>query len=294
MVFDTHTHAWTAPTPALPWTNGPLLEDFTSQFSTDIVYRGEDLLADMDAAGVDEAVVVGYPICDWTDNSYTVQVAGAFDRLKGIVMIDPFADDAARTLRETVSRDGVVGFHLGAVCPNDEMWQTFDYEETWLREAIAEEVFWEAALEQDAVVQILVHTSQLDQVLELVETYPELRYTLDHWCHADAAGDPAESLAPLEPLAEYQTVSVKISEIAHLSNEDYPYEDAHDHLRWLLEHLGRERVLWGSDFPNVSHPDFGENTYEETLSWLDHVSFLSDADRRWLLEDAPRAFFEEV
>jgi predicted TIM-barrel fold metal-dependent hydrolase len=292
MVYDTHTHAWGAPTPEHPWTNGPLVKDFTSEFSTDIVYTAEDLLADMDAAGVDDAVVVGYPICDWTDNWYTIQAATDHDRLRGIAMIDQFAPDAASRLRETLSQEGMVGFRLGAVCPYDQMWETFDYDETWLLDAISEEAFWEAAIEMDAVVQIMAHTSQVDQALELVETYPELRYTFDHFAHADAADDPAESFTGFEALAEYDTVSVKISEIAHLSNEDYPYEDAHDHLRWLVETFGRERVLWGSDFPNVSHPDFGDNTYTETRSWLDHVAFLSDADRRWLVEDAPRAFFD--
>ncbi|MFB6075502.1 MAG: amidohydrolase [Haloarculaceae archaeon] len=290
MVFDTHTHAWGAPTPEHPWTNGPLIEDFASQFSTDIVYTAERLLADMDAAGVDESIVVGYPIYDWTDNDYTVSAAEANDRLYGVAMIDQFAEDADETLRSVMSHDGMLGFRLGAVCPYDEMWERFDYDQTWLREAIAEAEFWEAAVETDAVVQIMAHTSQLDQALELVEAYPELRYTFDHFAHADAEDDPATSFAGFEPLSEYDNVTVKLSEIAHTSNEAYPYEDAFDHVRWLLDAFGRERVLWGSDFPNVSHPEFGGMTYGETRSWLDHVPFLSDADRRWLTDAAARSF----
>jgi predicted TIM-barrel fold metal-dependent hydrolase len=292
MVLDTHTHAWGPPTPDHPWTNGPLVEDFASHFSTDIVYTADKLLTDMGAAGVDDAVVVGYPITDWTDNWYTVKAATEYDRLYGIAMVDQFAPDAADTLRTLMSHDGVLGFRLGAVCPYDEMWERFDYEETWLRDTIEEETFWEAAVETDAVVQIMAHTSQLDQALELVEAYPELRYTFDHFAHADAGDDPDESFAGFEPLAEYDNVTVKISEIAHLSNEGYPYEDAFDHVRWILDAFGRERVLWGSDFPNVSHPEFGGMTYGETRSWLAEVPFLSDADRRYLVDDASRSFFD--
>ena len=292
MVFDTHTHAWGPPTPDHPWTNGPLVEDFTSHFSTDVVYTADKLLADMDEAGVDEAVVVGYPITDWTDNWYTVKAAEENDRLTGIAMIDQFADGAADELRRLMAHDGMLGFRLGAVCPYDEMWERFDYDETWLRDAIEEEAFWEAAIETDAIVQILAHTSQLDQALELVEAYPELRYTFDHFAHADASDDPAESFAGFEPLAEYDNVTVKISEIAHTSNEEFPYEDGFDHLMWLLDTFGRERVLWGSDFPNVSHPEFGGMSYSETREWLEEVPFLSDADRRWLVADAARAFFD--
>jgi len=241
---------------------------------------------------VDDAVVVGYPITDWTDNCYAVDAAEENDRLTAVVMVDQFADDADDTLRELMSHDGVLGFRLGAVCPYEEMWERFDYDETWLREAIDETAFWEAAVDTDAIVQILAHTGQLDQAVELVEAYPELRYTFDHFAHADAAADPEESFAGFEPLAEHNKVTVKISEVAHTSNETYPYEDAHDHVRWLLETFGRERVLWGSDFPNVSHPEFGGMTYEETRSWLEEVAFLSDADRRWLVDDAPRSFME--
>jgi len=143
MVFDTHTHAWGAPSPEHPWTNGPLVEEFASHFSTDIVYTADELLADMDDAGVDEAVVVGYPITDWTDNWYTVKAAEENDRLTGIAMVDQFSDGAADTLREVMSLEGMPGFRLGAVYPYDEMWERFDYDETWLRDAINETGFWE-------------------------------------------------------------------------------------------------------------------------------------------------------
>lgn len=290
MVIDTHTHAWGPPSETHPWINGPLVEEFASEFSVDIVYRAEDHLADLDEAGVDEAVVVGYPICEWTDNWYTVEAAAEYDRLYGVVMIDQFADGADETLRELMSVEDILGFRLGAICPYDRMWETFDYEQTWLREAINETEFWEAAVETEALVQIMAHTSQLDQVVELVEAYSDLRYALDHFCHADAATPPDESdFAALEELAEYDTVGVKLSEIAFLSNESYPYEDAHDHVRWMLDTFGRERVFWGSDFPNVSHPDFGGIEYAETLTWLDRVDSLSERDQTWITGKA----FEE-
>ncbi|MEY7851906.1 amidohydrolase [Natrarchaeobius sp. A-rgal3] len=291
-MYDTHTHAWGAPSPDHPWTNGPLLEEYASRFSTDVVYRAEHLLADMDEAGIDDAVVVGYPITDWTDNWYTIHAAEEYDRLAGIAMIDQFADGSADRLREIMSSEDMLGFRLGVVCPYDRMWETFDPDVTWLRDAIDETAFWEAALETDAIVQILADTSQLEQVRELVEAYPSLRYTLDHFSHADAADDPDESFAALESLAEYETVTVKLSEVAHTSNEAYPYEDASDHVRWMLERFGRERVFWGSDFPNVSHPDYGGMRYEETLSWLESVPFLSDTDREWLTDRAFRRFVE--
>ena len=276
MVLDTHTHAWTRPTREQPWVNGPLVET-VDEFGVDTVYTAEKLLADMDAVGVDEAVVVGYPICEWTDNRYTVRCAEAHERLSGIVMLDPFADGAADRLREAMTVDGVLGVRLGAICPYDRMWETFDPTVDWLREAIDETEFWAAARETDALVQVLAHVEQLEQVIELVETYPDLTYALDHFCHAGPDVPPEEALADLEPLAEHD-VAVKVSEVVHRSEAGFPYGDMHDHVRWLLETFGRERVVWGSDFPNVSD----EASYEESLRWLGRVDCLSETDREWL------------
>ena len=288
MVLDTHTHAWGPPTSDHPWTNGPLVEGSVDSFTVDAVYRGEKLLADMDAIGVDEAVVVGYPICDWTDNWYTEQVVTEFDELYGIVMLDPFADNGAAELRRSMAVDGILGFRLGAICPADRMWETFDPDVSWLRDAIDETEFWDAVHETDALVQILAHQNQLEQAIELVETYPELTYAFDHFAHADPTVPPEDgAFSRFADLAEYDNVAVKVSEMPHMSNEAFPYEDMHDHVRWFLDTFGRERVVWGSDFPNISDVA----TYEESLTWLEHVDGLSDTDREWITD---RAFRELV
>ncbi|WP_424004400.1 L-rhamnono-1,4-lactonase [Haloarcula salina] len=283
-MLDTHTHAWAAPTDDHPWVNGPLM-DLVDSFSVHTVYTAERLLADMDRNGVDEAVVVGYPICDWTDNWYTREVAEAYDRLYGIVMLDPFADDAAAQLRRCMDTDGVLGFRLGAACPYDQMWETFDPSVTWLRDAIEETDFWEAAIEMDAAVQILCDHGQLDQALELVETYPELDYLFDHFAHAGPATPTDEgSFARFADLADYDGVAVKVSEIPHMSESAFPYTDMHDHVRWFLDTFGRERVVWGSDFPNVSDVA----SYAEACNWLRQVDGVSAEDRAWITERAFR------
>ncbi|GAD53293.1 L-fuconolactone hydrolase [Halarchaeum acidiphilum MH1-52-1] len=283
-MIDSHTHAWGYPSPDRPWTTGALI-DRIDAFDVHTAYTSRRLLADMDAAGVDEAVVVGYPITDWTANDYTVACAAEHDRLHGVVMLDPFADDAAETLREAMAADGVLGFRLGAACPRDAMWERFDPSVTWLRDAIEETAFWDAARETDAYVQILAHEDQLDQALDLVETYPDLRYAFDHFAHAPPDVPPAEGpFAAFADLAAYDTVAVKVSEVVHRSDAGYPYTDMHEHVRWLLDAFGRERVIWGSDYPNVSD----EATYENAVSWLAHVETLSRADREWLTERAFR------
>jgi L-fuconolactonase len=278
MVLDTHTHAWGPPSAAHPWVNGALAEA-VGDFDTHTVYTADRLLADMDREGIDEAVVVGYPLPEWTDNHYVRSVVAEHDRLYGVVMVDPFAEDAADHLRECMAVDGVVGVRLGAACPYDRMWETFDPSATWLGDAVAETAFWEAAVETSAAVQILAHHRQLDQALALVAAYPELTYLFDHFAHAGPETPTDDgTFARFADLAEYDGVAVKVSEAPHASDSGFPYADVHDHVRWLLDRFGRERVIWGSDYPNVSDVA----TYGESLRWLRHVEGLSEADRTWL------------
>jgi L-fuconolactonase len=286
MVIDSHTHAWGLPSRAHPWVNGDLVESVET-FDVETVYTAEKLLKDMDSTDIDRAAVVGYPICEWTDNWYTVATAADHDRLSGIVMVDQFSMGAGDHLRNLMANDAVLGFRLGALCPYDRMWETFDSTTEWLRETIEESEFWAAARETDALVQVLAHVDQLDQVLAVVESYPDLTYLIDHFSHADPSKVPGESaFAQYAELAEYDTVYAKISEIQHRSEETYPYEDMHDHVRWLLDVFGRERLVWGSDYPNVSD----EATYEECVTWLEHVDGLSTGDLRWLRERS----FEQI
>ncbi|WP_324760756.1 amidohydrolase family protein [Haloarcula sp. GH36] len=283
-MLDTHTHAWGPARADHPWVNGPIL-DRVDAFDVHTVYTADRLLADMDRNGIDEAVVVGYPICDWRDNWYTLKVAAEFDRLSGIVMLDPFAEDAPAHLRECLETDGIRGFRLGAACPYDRMWETFEPDTTWLRESLRETEFWEAAVEMDAVVQILCDHSQLDQALEVVEAHPELTYLFDHFAHAGPE-TPTESgtFAQFADLAAYDGVAVKVSEIPHMSDSAFPYADMHDHVRWFLDTFGRDRVVWGSDFPNVSDVA----TYPESYNWLRQVDSVSKKDRQWITGTAFR------
>lgn len=277
MKIDAHTHAWGPPSREHPWVNEHIVEG-VDRFSVDAVYTAEKLLADMDRVGVDEAVVVGYPIVKWTDNWYTLQCVAAHDRLHGIVMLDHFADDAVQRASEALSAEGIIGMRIAPEHQYDAMWRPAPTDETtsWLTDAIEETAFWEVARQEDSIVTIAAGMEYLDQVYDLVATYPDLTYLFDAYgpLAADADDDAYETFAEF---AEFENVGVKASHTPFLSNEEFPYEDVHDALRWLLDEFGRERVAWGSDYPNVTqHPD--DVTYAEAVNWLAHVDDISERD----------------
>lgn len=248
------------------------------------VYSADELLDDMDEIGVDEAVVVGLPVTDWRDNWYVERVAREYDRLYGIALVDPFADDAADELRRLMAIDDLVGFRLATVFPRDRMYEVDPadtVQNSWLRDAADESAFWEACAETDASVNLLTHYEQLDQVQELVDAYPDLTYVVDHFGRAgpDVPTDDGD-FSRFADLARNGNVLVKASAVPFLSEEEFPYLDMEEKIRWLLDECGREQVAWGSDYPFVSPA----SDYEGTLACLDHMESLSDQDRRWLTE----------
>jgi predicted TIM-barrel fold metal-dependent hydrolase len=67
---------------------------------------------------------------------------------------------------------------------------------------------------------------------------------LDHFAHAGPETPPGSDAFATD-FADYDGVAVKLSAVQHRSATDFPYPDMHDHVAWLLEQFGRERVIWG-------------------------------------------------
>jgi predicted TIM-barrel fold metal-dependent hydrolase len=282
-ILDSHMHAWGPDTAAHPWETDSIVEAVEA-LPVETEYTADVLLDDLDAADVEEAVVIGLPLTHWLDNWYVETVAREYDRLYGVALLDPFADDAVDELRRLMAIDDVIGFRLAPVFPRDAMYEVDPSETvqtTWLRDAIDETAFWEACAETGASVNLLAHYTQLDQVQALVERYSELSYVVDHFGRAGAdvsVDDPA--FARFADLADAGDVLVKASAIPAISEEPYPHLDVADKIRWLLDTFGREKVAWGSDYPFISpHTD-----YEETLSCLDRMDAISEGEHRWLTE----------
>jgi len=289
-VIDSHVHAWGPDTVDHPWTTESIVES-VKELPVESEYTAEVLLEDMDDIGVDEAFVVGLPVTHWLDNWYIKKIASEYNRLYGIGLIDPFADDAVNTIHDLMTVDDVIGFRLATVFPRDSMYEVDSSSTTetdWLLDAIDETDFWEACADTDATVTLLSSYKQNDQVQELVDVYPELTYVIDHFGRAGIDVPPDDpDFAQFIDLCENENVLVKASAIPELSNEEYPHQDMGDRVRWLLDNCGRDQVAWGSDYQFISpHTD-----YESCLTCLDRMDALSTGDVKRLTE---RTFKDHV
>ena len=62
--------------------------------------------------------------------------------------------------------------------------------------------------------------------------------------------------------------------------QTYPYPDALDALQWVVEQVGVDKLLWGSDYPMA----LALTTYKQMLDLIRvEAKFLADKDRKLIL-----------
>jgi predicted TIM-barrel fold metal-dependent hydrolase len=76
-------------------------------------------------------------------------------------------------------------------------------------------------------------------------------------------------------------VAIKFSGAPTLSQEEYPYDDAWEQLRSMVDAFGADRLVWGSDYTRMR---VGERSNEVipraewATTYLDSVCFVRDTD----------------
>jgi len=280
-VVDAHTHVWGPDSEAYPWQAPVLPPDWEGP------YTDAELIADMDAADIDEAVIVTTPLYGRGPraNAYTEAAIKAHpDRLYGVGLLDWFPDGpdgpamAAESLRRMVSTGRMLGVRMHAALAYEEIPTELDRHGDWFLDDRLEPVF-DAAADEDTAIFVFPKAQQLADVATLVETHPGVEFVIDHMAWPD--GTTAPDQAPwtdFEALAEYGNVAVKVSSLPRSSSEGWPYRDLWGYVRRLVEWFGPERLMAGSDYPWMN--DWA--TYDKCLSWTDEADFLSDRDRRYL------------
>jgi L-fuconolactonase len=282
---DTHTHSWGPDTTELPWTAEVLPPGWEG------AYTAHDLVADMDAASVDESVVVTTPLYGrgLRANEYTMRAIEAYpDRLWGVGLMDFFQDDpeAVRAdLRRVVGHERMLGVRMHACLRYAEHPTELDRDADWILDDRLEPV-WDEAARQGTAVFVFPKAQQLSMVEKLAERYPEVQLVVDHMAFPDTTtASDDEPWTEFQTLAAHQNVAVKVSSLPRSSEDDWPYRDMWDYVRNLVEWFGADRLMLGSDYPWMD--DWAD--YAACLSWVDATPFLSARDRSHM---ASRTFGE--
>lgn len=201
----------------------------------------EELIASMDKAGVDVAVVVGWP---WQSNahcgihnSYLADVAATYpDRIVWLGIINPATDGALPEIDRCIEL-GTAGF--GEINADGQGFRWSSPHQ------------WQSALEHIANNQlpVMIHTSEPvghiypgkgtahpAEVLTAIEAIPDLRWVLAHW----GGGLPFYELMP-EVRRACELVAYDSAATSYLYDADI--------FRRVIDLTGAEKVLIGSDWP---------------------------------------------
>jgi predicted TIM-barrel fold metal-dependent hydrolase len=265
-LVDAQVHLWKAASADWPWVPGikpQMPEPFTI----------EKLVALMDGAGVDRAVIVPP---SWTGdrNDYALEAArrhpGRFGVMGRLNLRDPAS--AAR-LPAWRSQPGMLGVRVTFLGKDAEMLS--DGSADW---------FWPAAEKAGLPVMFLA-VEQGAYFSRVAERHPGLQLIVDHMglslsSPAVREGKFDAAISQTAALARYSNVSVKVSAAPNYSLQPYPFRDMAPHIKRLFEAYGARRCYWGTDVTN----GFGKATYRERIAhFTDTLDFLSESDKDWVM-----------
>ena len=275
---DTHTHTWGPNNEELPWPVKLLPPGWEG------AYTAQDLVTDMDAVSVNEAVMVTTPLYGRgvRANEYTMRAIEAYpDRLWGVGLMDFFREDPEQVradLRRVVGHGRMLGVRMHACLEYEEHSSELDRTADWILDDALEPV-WDEAAALDTSIFIFPKAEQLAMIAKLARRHPDVTIVVDHIAFPDETTDPEESpWTDFEALSAHENVAVKVSSLPRSSEKPWPYEDLWDYVRYLLEWFGPERLMLGSDYPWMD--DWA--SYEACLSWVEVAPFVSARDYSYL------------
>jgi len=233
----------------------------------------------MDRLGIDESVIVTTPLYGWDrrTNEYTMRSIEAHpDRLYGVGLLDFFGDEerVRRDLRRVTGHDRMLGVRMHAALEYEEFPTEVDRTGGWFASPELAPVWDELAGSDDALF-VFPKADQLSTIAELAGAHPDVTVVIDHMGWPDERTDPDEApWTDFEAVARQDNTYVKVSSLPRSAAEPWPYSDLHGYVRNLIEWFGPERLMLGSDYPWMDR----WGSYEECLSWIEAVEFLSARD----------------
>lgn len=238
-----------------------------SEWSKERPLTFEQLVSQMDAAGVAKAAIVQASTYYGFDNSYVADsVATDPSRFTGVYSIDVFAPDAITVLEGWMKRGlgGLRLFTAGSVHTVDADW--LDDPKTFPT--------WEFATEKGLSICIQTTPVGLPKVRNLLERFPRANIILDHLARPVLDdGPPYASAKPLFELASYRNLYLKISPRTFaLSKKGKSTPEAF--FGTLVAAFGADRIAFGSNLPA------NEGTMSDLVAEAEEcLASLSEADR---------------
>jgi len=271
--IDAQVHAYERDHPGRPWANvlrGPPQ------------VTGDEMVAAMDAVGVDGALLVSPFSMYRYDASYALAVHAAHPGRFGLIKpVDPADPAVADTIAEWAATKGTVGVRIML---NREGVST-DAADPGLNRVLA------AAARHRLPVNLMC-TGRLEQAGLLAARNPDASVVIDHLGlqqphEPPAPPDSFADLPKLLALAAHDNITVKITGACTLSHQPFPYNDLWDPLGRIFDAFGFNRCMWGTDWTRA----VALLTYKQGVEAFRVADRLSDSDRAVLMGETLRRVY---
>lgn len=232
----------------------------------------EQLLQEMDAAGVDRTVLIDMGGAKLEYHAYVTHCVKKWpDRFTATGLVDANDPDAPARLRELVEATGIEGIRLGNLGDPES-----DRPEDLQAYSLVQ-----CAADLGINVNIYGGQAQISCMEMLVGAFPEVSFSLDHLgvlpstpLVPDRWGRPRFADEPLPPatyprivaMSRFPNVYIKVSGEYAFSKVPWPYEDMKPLVEQIYEAYGAERMMWCTDSPWILE----EPGYQKLVDLLDH------------------------
>ena len=263
LTIDSQVHSYELNTPARPWHDilvGP--EEVT----------GDQMVAAMDAVGVDGALLISPYRMYHYDASYALEVYAKHPGRFGVIKpLDPKSETIADDFAEWAGTPGVVGARIMIAG------QVFEADDRGLNEILA------GGAKAGIPVNVMC-SDNLPLMAELARRNPHTQIVIDHVGLAQPfvpppPPEPFADLANVLSLAELDNVAIKISGACTLSHQPFPYADIWESLGKIFSAFGFGRCLWGTDWTRAEEL----LDYEQGVESFRVTDQLSDSERSELM-----------
>src|SRR2546426_7976557 len=231
LIVDAQIHLWNAGNP-------------TSATHRQVpAYLKDDALKEMDAGGIDAALLTPHTPWDPNANELAVEAARQHPDKFAILGNFPLDKPESRALVDTwKQRPGMLGLRFTFLQPHMKTWPT-DGTIDWL---------WPAA-ERAGVPVALQAATFMPTVARVAERHPRLKLIVDHLGRVSGTQDDAAwaNLSEILALAKYPNVAIKATGAPSYSREAYPFRNIHTYLRQIYDAFGPARMFWGTDITRM-------------------------------------------
>jgi predicted TIM-barrel fold metal-dependent hydrolase len=264
VTIDAQVHAYERDHPGRPW---------AAVLPGPPEVTGDDMVAAMDAVGVDGALLVSPFTMYRYDASYALEVHAAHPGRFGVIKpVDPTDPAVAETIADWAATNGAVGIRLML-----NRGVSTDPADLGINRVLA-------AAARHALPVNLLCWGRLEQAGRLAARHPDTRLVIDHLglqqpFEPPVPAEPFADLPKLLDLAAHDNIVVKITGACTLSHAPFPYHDLWDPLWRIFDAFGFDRCLWGTDWTRA----VALLTYEQGVEAFRVTDRLSDSDRAALM-----------